>query len=149
MFCYKANNLLICYHLGSLADHYFLCLLSIILTVALLTQSTGLWIIPGAEAALTCIYSRCDMETWRSSQVTTAVNTPLLSTQSAAVSTLSLLAHHLYLAAIAVIGFQFKRFKLCNCNCCYKGEHFTLCRCLGLVWVRQQRLILTIVRGTK
>ena len=42
MFCYKANNLLICYHLGSLADHYFLCLLSIILTVALLTQSTGL-----------------------------------------------------------------------------------------------------------
>ena len=75
MFCYKANNLLICYHLGSLADHYFLCLLSIILTVALLTQSTGLWIIPGAEAALTCIYSRCDMETWRSSQVTTAVNT--------------------------------------------------------------------------
>ena len=84
MFCYKANNLLICYHLGSLADHYFLCLLSIILTVALLTQSTGLWIISAAEAALTltCIYSntRCVMETWRSSQVTTAVNTPLLST---------------------------------------------------------------------
>ena len=76
MFCYKANNLLICYHLGSLADHYFLCLLSIILTVALLTQSTGLWIISAAEGALTltCIYSRCGMETWRSSQVTTAVN---------------------------------------------------------------------------
>ena len=141
MFCYKANNLLICYHLGSLADHYFLCLLSIILTVALLTQSTGLWIIPAAEAALTltCIYSRCDMETWRSSQVTTAVNTPLLSTQSAAVSTLSLLTHHLYLAAIAVIGFQLRRFKLCNCNCCYKGEHFTLCRCLD--WVLGQPAI--------
>ena len=80
MFCYKANNLLICYHLGSLADHYFLCLLSIILTVALLTQSTGLWIIPGAEAALTCIYSRCDMETWRSSQVTTGCQHSMLST---------------------------------------------------------------------
>ena len=37
MFCYKANNLLICYHLGSLADHYFLCLLSIIIPE--LTQS--------------------------------------------------------------------------------------------------------------
>ena len=89
------------------------------------------------------------METWRSSQVTTAVNTPLavntlllstlLSTQSAAVSTLSLLTHHLYLAAIAVIGFQLRRFKLCNCNCCYKGEHFTLCRCLD--WVLGQPAI--------
>ena len=69
---------------------------------------------------------------------TTAVNT-LLSTQSAAVSTLSLLTHHLYLAAIAVIGFQLRRFKLCNCNCCYKGEHFTLCRCLD--WVLGQPAI--------
>ena len=91
------------------------------------------------------------METWRSSQVTTAVNTPLavntlllstlLSTQSAAVSTLSLLTHHLYLAAIAVIGFQLRRFKLCNCNCCYKGEHFTLCRCLDWVLVLGQAAI--------
>ena len=84
-----------------------------------------------------------DMETWRSSQVTTwpllSTNTPLLSTQSAAVSTLSLLALHLYLAAIAVIGFQLRRFKLCNCNCCYKGEHFTLCRCLD--WVLGQPAI--------
>ena len=141
MFCYKANNLLICYHLGSLADHYFLCLLSIILTVALLTQSTGLWIISAAEAALTltCIYSRL---TWRHGGAVKwplAVNTPLLSTQSAIVSTLSLLTHHLYLAAIAVIGFQLRRFKLCNCNCCYKGEHFTLCRCLD--WVLGQPAI--------
>ena len=81
--------------------------------------------------------------------MTTAVNTPLavnkpllstlLSTQSAAVSTLSLLTHHLYLAAIAVIGFQLRWFKLCNCNCCYKGEHFTLCRCLD--WVLGQPAI--------
>ena len=76
MFCYKANNLLICYHLGSLADHYFLCLLSIILTVALLTQSTGLWIIPGAEAALTC--RSTPGVTWRHGG---AVKWPLLSTQ--------------------------------------------------------------------
>ena len=81
------------------------------------------------------------METWRSSQVTTGCQhtTALLSTQSAAVSTLSLLTHHLYLAAIAVIGFQLRRFKLCNCNCCYKGEHFTLCRCLD--WVLGQPAI--------
>ena len=96
-----------------------------------------------ADTDMYLLQARCDMETWRSSQVTTAVNTPLLSTllstQSAAVSTLSLLTHHLYLAAIAVIGFQLRWFKLCNCNCCYKGEHFTLCRCLD--WVLGQPAI--------
>ena len=41
MFCYKANNLLICYHLGSLADHYFLCLLSIIIPILRQRPRTG------------------------------------------------------------------------------------------------------------